>query len=338
MRVSEYFKLGRSQPSLDFVEVDVRNDTKVFVDPRAIRLLQSPWAGECVALIPNFFGTVLADIKRGADDHARDLLVELREPNETHMGLSRGRPQGRAVGTESAQDVWEALSRSQAAQSGLLEDLEDTILMVPGISSDIVSDIATNIILQPFIEYTNEVAKYYGIPLEEEVDSGPLWDPKAKRWFSRWVPLPVTEFGKLLLVPKAIVGLSEPRSVRNIGLPRNQGSSAVPKSLSGYRCRQTRVYYRLGRRGSGGTCHVERDSQSINIRSAPRAIRRTGTVKPPRQLFGINDLRSTASRPGHFDYDQVRTTHLELSCSRRFVDPVFKSRIASILETFTLTE
>jgi hypothetical protein len=32
MRVSEYFGLGRNQPTLDFVDVDVVGDTRVFVD------------------------------------------------------------------------------------------------------------------------------------------------------------------------------------------------------------------------------------------------------------------------------------------------------------------
>ena len=76
---------------------------------------------------------------------------------------------------------------------------------VRGISSDIVSDIATNIIRQPLVRYTNEMAQHYGIPVEPEVDSGPLWNPRSKQWFSEFVPLAVTEYGKLLLVPKAIV-------------------------------------------------------------------------------------------------------------------------------------
>lgn len=75
----------------------------------------------------------------------------LREPNETHLGLSAGRSKGRALGTELARDVWKALSQSEAAKSGLLRDLEDTILMVEGISVDIVSDMTTNIIRGPLI-------------------------------------------------------------------------------------------------------------------------------------------------------------------------------------------
>src|SRR5262245_31928901 len=129
MRVSEFFSLGRTQPTLDFVDVDIEGDLPVFLDPHALRLLPSRWGDECVSLIQNFFWTVLREIRTGNNDHARRLLRSLREPNETHLGLSRGRARGRALGYESAHDVWDALCKSEAVQSGLLEDLEDTILM-----------------------------------------------------------------------------------------------------------------------------------------------------------------------------------------------------------------
>jgi hypothetical protein len=205
VRVSQYFQLGRTQPTLDFVDVDIEGDTRVFVDPRALRLLHSQWADECTALVQDFFRHILELIHGGRNAHARALLSALREPNETHLGLSRGRARGRALGRDSARDVWEALSTSEAARSGLLEDLEDTILMVDGIASDIVSDIATNIIRGPLIASTQEKARYYGIPLTPGVNSGPLWNPGTHQFGSMFVDLPITNVGKLLVVPKVIV-------------------------------------------------------------------------------------------------------------------------------------
>ena len=103
---------------------DLCSNCKVFVDPRALRLLPSSWGDECVSLIQHF-GVVLAAIHSKKHDRARELLGVLREPTETHLGLSHARARGRALGRESAQDVWEALSKSEALQSGLLENLED---------------------------------------------------------------------------------------------------------------------------------------------------------------------------------------------------------------------
>lgn len=205
MRVSRRFKLGLSQSQLEFVDVDLDRDIAFFVDPRALRLLDSDWADECVALVQDFFRYVLSCIANEDHDQAQNLLRVLREPNETHLGLSKGKPRGHGLGDNSAVNVWKALARSQAVRSGLLEDLEDTVLMVEGISNDIISDITTNIIRSPLIEFTQESCSYYQIPMDPEVESGPIWDPQAHQWNNRYERLPVVDGHKLLLVPKAIV-------------------------------------------------------------------------------------------------------------------------------------
>lgn len=205
MRVSEHFHLKRTQPTLDFVDVNINGDVRVFVDPRALRCLPSKWGATCVYLVQNFFRSVLEAIRKKEHDRARGLLRVLREPNETHLGLSIGRARGRGLGNESAGDVWGALSESAALRSGLLEDLEDTILMIEGVSSDIISDMTTNIIRGPLIEYTARIAPLYGIPLADDVNSGPVWNPEKTTWESGYVRLPMTNEGKLLLIPKAIV-------------------------------------------------------------------------------------------------------------------------------------
>lgn len=204
-RVSKVYKLKRSQATLDFVDVDIELDTKVFVSPRALTLMQTDWGDGCVSLVQNFFETVLHRIKSGDDVGAEALLQELREPNETHLGMSSGRSRGRALGDESAHDVWSALSQSAAAKSGLIHDLEDTVLLIHGISVDIVSDITTNIIRGPLIEYTQEQCRQLGIPLAQGVPSGPMWNPARRTWITQFVELPMPKTGKLLLVPKAIV-------------------------------------------------------------------------------------------------------------------------------------
>jgi len=174
MRVSEYFNLGLSQPSLPFVDVDIYGDTKLFVSPRALHLLEDDWGAECVHLVQNYFRAVLRNIKDGEADKAINLLRILREPNETHLGLSKGKAQGRGLGTEHATEIWYALSKSKAATTGILTDLEDTVLMIEGVDVDIVSDITTNIIRGPLINFTYTVCMRYGIPLQGDVASGPM--------------------------------------------------------------------------------------------------------------------------------------------------------------------
>ncbi len=43
MRISDYYKLGKKQPSLSFLDVDIKDDIKLFLNARAIRILESDW-------------------------------------------------------------------------------------------------------------------------------------------------------------------------------------------------------------------------------------------------------------------------------------------------------
>lgn len=205
MRVSEHFSLNKNQAALGFVDVDISTDIPVFIDPAALRLVESEWGLHCVRLVDNYFGTLLSAVKRNDESVGLGLLRELREPNETHLGFSAGQSRGRALGPRSAQKLWDALKRSRAAQTGLIEDLEDTILLVEGISVDIVSDITTNVIRSQLIAYTQEVCREYSIPMEAEVDSGPLWNSTENHWTQSYVSLPAPSNRKLVLVPKIIV-------------------------------------------------------------------------------------------------------------------------------------
>jgi hypothetical protein len=209
MRVSEFFKLGRTQPSLEFVDVDILKDTQVFIDPRAFRFVYSDWSQECACLLQNFFDTVISSIRTGDHVKARRLLSSLSEPNETRLGLSHGKAQGRGMGDALARDVWKSLSRSRAISSGLIEDLEDTVLFVEGIGFDILSDITTNIVRSQLLEFTQDVAGFYGIPLTKGIGSGQLWDRQTRQWSQKYTSLPLTKHGPLLLVPKSIVRRSQ---------------------------------------------------------------------------------------------------------------------------------
>jgi hypothetical protein len=204
-RASEYFSLERTQPSLDFVDVDVVGDIRLFVDPRAIERLDTDWGQMSLDLIRDYFERVLAAIKEGRKADGLRLLSGLGEPNQTHLGFSRTRAKGSGVGAKIAQELWDALSRSQASKSGLLEHLEDTALLIDDVSIDRVSDIATNIIRKPLTLYTQEQCTSLGIEMEE-VGGGATWNYQTGEWEpEKYEMLPSSPTGSLLLVPKIIV-------------------------------------------------------------------------------------------------------------------------------------
>lgn len=209
MRVSEYFRLGADQSSLDFVDIDVTDDVPVFVDPSALAKQQGDWAENCRRDLLTFFQTLLEGIAQEDRKLVKSLIFGLREPNETHMGVSMGESRGRGLGSRKLSDrLIKSLEDSVAVKSELLSDLEDTALFVPGVGRDIVSDMAVCIIRGRLIEYTQEMCAFYDIPLTHVV-TPPVWDAEAKVWETDNVAeLPRANDAQLLLVPRSIVRVS----------------------------------------------------------------------------------------------------------------------------------
>ncbi|HEV7242227.1 MAG TPA: hypothetical protein VGQ36_23555 [Thermoanaerobaculia bacterium] len=205
MRVSQRFKLPFDPSQLDFIDIDIVEDRKFFVDPHAVRLARTDMSRAATLLVQGFFSNLLEVIRSGDDNRAYRHLRYLLEPNETHFGYSAKFSRGRALGPHSAEDVLSALKKSMAVQTGLLRDLEDAALLIEGIDRDIVSDMATNIIRPILIDYTQRMASLYGIPVQS-VKVGAIWDAEKCEWRTDDVAmLPVGPRGALLFVPKLFV-------------------------------------------------------------------------------------------------------------------------------------
>lgn len=205
-RFSELFALELTQGALDFVNIDVVEDSPVYIDPHAIRTMQGAWINDCQVSISTYFDALLASVIEGKAARTWDLIAPLSEPNETHLGESVGASRGRSLGTEKkARELITALQHSRAVTTGLLKDLEETILFVDGIGTDILSDITTCLIRAQLIEYTQNQCNFHGIPMEPQY-SGPIWNPTTARWnVDQAHDLPRGPDGPLLLVPKALV-------------------------------------------------------------------------------------------------------------------------------------
>lgn len=201
-RFSELFGIGLTQAQLDFVDIAPSRDTPLFIDPFAISLKEDPWSLECHQHITHFFQTALESIRAGREDEAQALLNGLSEPNETCLGLSVGDPAGRGVSGKQAVDLYDSLAQSQAARSGVLEELAECDLFVKGIGPDKISDITTNIIRKLLIDYTQAQCALHGIELKGEYPTGRYWDMDSREWRSGYAALPVSGNKRLILVPK----------------------------------------------------------------------------------------------------------------------------------------
>lgn len=197
---SKYFNLNKTQAELDFVDITL-HDIPLYIDPYALTTREDHWSIYCHNLVVNYFKAVLKAVKDNDLEKGVRLLSHLGEPEETYLGVSKPGNKGRGIGRIQANVLFDALRKSKAATSGLLEDLSDFALFIPLIGRDKISDITTNIIRGPLISYTQDQCDLYDIPTQN-VPSGFYWDLEKREWAQDYTELPIFEGRKIILVPK----------------------------------------------------------------------------------------------------------------------------------------
>lgn len=203
-RFSDHFGLNKSQAELDFVDIPLNTDLPLFVDPYAVSVEEDPWFRECNDLIVGYFQLVVDSIRNNDIEDAKRLLSNLHEPNDTHLGYSRGKPDGRGIGNRQADALFQRLRTSEAVRTGRLQDLADCELIIPGVGTDKISDITINVIRGKLVEYTESQCRLLDITTQR-VPSGIFWDGNRKSWINRYANLPVYKNQRLMLVPKVAV-------------------------------------------------------------------------------------------------------------------------------------
>lgn len=206
MLLSAALGLNQPQPMLDFVDIDLDLDFPLYLDPAGFLNPRDDFAAKCQYDLQDFFEAVLKQIASGKHNKGTQLLKGLKEPNETHLGVSSGEPKGRGLGPKQAEQVMESLRNSPAGKSGLLKDLTDVALFIDGVGADKISDMTTNIIRRHLIEYTQQQFELHRQPIAGEVPTGLLWDTGNGRWIEdEYDRIPVINGKRVLLVPKRYV-------------------------------------------------------------------------------------------------------------------------------------
>ena len=196
---SDHFGLGKSQAELDFVNVDLSTDNKLYLCPYAIQIREDEWSQTCGDHIRSFFNEVLDQLRNENLGRALHLLSHLHEPNETFLGQSTGQPSGRGVGSDKAELLANAFVNSRAFETGVLADVSEAELFIRGVGPDTISDLVTNVLLA---DYTANECELHSIPTQETTLLGPAWDPATRDWRARTYELPHFQNRPVLLIPR----------------------------------------------------------------------------------------------------------------------------------------
>lgn len=207
MKFSEYYNILKTQHELNFVNIFLEKDTKLFIDPWAIRQGGDEFSHECYSHIASFFELLINRIKNKDYFNATDMLRFAHEVKEIRLGDSINGYKGLGM-NEQTNDLFNALKNSKAIKTGLLEDIEDCALMIDNINRDKISDMVANIIKIPLLKYTKSQCDLHNISTKK-VSVGYCWDNNKKNWELQSGDLPVPEINDkeetIILVPKDIV-------------------------------------------------------------------------------------------------------------------------------------
>jgi len=205
MRISERFDLGVNQYGLDFVDIDPNLDTPLYLSPHVLSSRNDKWSKDANYTIRSFFQFIINQLRANNYDVALEVFQNLREPSETCLGLSESGTSGSGIGAEYAEDILDSIVESRAVQTGLIQDLEDTIIFVEGVGKDRMSDMTTNIIREHLIKYTCEQCDLWDIPMTDDIPHGLVWSTERNTWIDKIDRALIVDDKRILLVPKSIV-------------------------------------------------------------------------------------------------------------------------------------
>lgn len=207
--VTHHYGINRPVP---FIDIDVDADNRLYLDPRAVRLMTrpQPFADEAVRCADTFLDTVtdcIFDGSPAARLRGEQYLQRFFEPWETRLGMAEEGFSGHGGAHQVGTWIWDTLTGAAAplVRIGMLHQLEDLALFVDGVDRDITSDVTTRIMYGPLARFTEQVIADY-----PEFSSGnhqvtsfrkQVWNPDTRAWVEEWFTLPVVNGKELLLVP-----------------------------------------------------------------------------------------------------------------------------------------
>ena len=191
---------------LDFVNINLSRDNKIFLDPLKIKKGTSDFHKNCYNKI-NYFIQNLLDLARKKEyQNLISIIDNLYERNETRLGYSLETTYGKSFGENGGRDLVKLLAKNELIKNGEVEDIFDCLIMVPNIGEDKVSDLITTIIFLDLVNYTQEQCELWNIETKNVELSKLCWDSETKNWIKLKTNLPMDGNKPIVFVPKSFTG------------------------------------------------------------------------------------------------------------------------------------
>lgn len=191
MKISRKYQLPAQK--LDFVNINLAKDNKIFIDPVKIKNGTSEIHKTCYKKIDSFIQILLELSRKREYKKLLEIIDNFHERNETRLGYSLESTYGKSFGENGGRDLVKLLAKNEMVSNGEVEDIFDCLIMVPNIGKDKVSDLITTIIFLDLIKYTQEQCNLWKIEMKNVSISKLCWNADNETWIKVKKQLPIDE-------------------------------------------------------------------------------------------------------------------------------------------------
>lgn len=206
--LSEFFELGVSQESLDFVDINIEGDSELFLNPTLLNESRSTLINKVgLEKVSSFFNKIYSLYVNGRREEALSLFRFSEETNANHLGYSNGKPQGKGTSEEALARLFDTILETGVLSKEILTQPITILIFVHDVGHDRMSDLITSILKKELVAYTLEKAVELGIKVENTIyDYGHYWDYDKQSWKklqNYWIK--GSDGKPIILTPKQIV-------------------------------------------------------------------------------------------------------------------------------------
>lgn len=193
-----------SHSEIEFVDIDLNSDTKLFLDPCLIEFGKNKWAIDAKITINSYFDKFYELYKNNAPSNEKlELFRHAHEINATKLGYGSGR-NGHAKTPKGMLETFSPVGNIIGDKIGL-KYASDLAIFIRGFAEDCLSDMLTNILFKVLCEFTVDQCDKYGVPTSDSVKKYYYWDHIESRWKLYTGKCLVIEGEVILFVPKCFV-------------------------------------------------------------------------------------------------------------------------------------
>jgi len=207
MLLNKVFDLPFTQSEVDFVIPDLAVDLPLAIDPFLLFKSRDPELRALHDQLLSIFNEGIRLYREGNRTRLYELII-FPEVNEIGFGYSEGKIAGGGL-DELNTLLADTLTASPSLQERGLRHIEELQLLTIGVGPDRVSDIAANALKHFLVEYTQQRAAIWNIPITPELPINHYFDFETWNWIDGTFDLPLNPVSNLpiLLVPRRIVRL-----------------------------------------------------------------------------------------------------------------------------------